>query len=575
MIDDELDRLLQDIEGEVDYTSARAEAIRDSERIARKGDKQVQESGEGAEEGAVEKKMRRLLFDSDLHIFKNGIPFIIQEHRNISEKLKRTFADASVSEAVEEILKKYQYTFSKFIDNINQTSDKYIPLVSEDVLSRKAKQDYVIVFTDNEDGKKNRIAFLKCAEIFIPLREFNSIVKKEWEEIHRTLGILNLTPEGKQLYLEIGGIIQDAFDLSEKTEKFLSRLHAILGISDEDYDVLEKDLFNKITYHENLSYDYDSLFESPHHKREDSLETALTDIDESDEQEFASDIEADEIETEKKFKEDLEQKAAVERVETDFAEQETKPVAPVDFSMSGTRSWNTRVPYVILIHPDKLEQDYTDLNNSFLFLDDSQEGSQLEGAIKIALLKFLKDKTQNIVKSYSSFLFKSIDFHVEEIGRFFGFDGDVLKLFIYHLGPFSVYRILINWFQMERIGSCYKYLGKNKASKFIPYEFVKETVLYWFQENINKSELPFDNIQEFNEFRKTVSRKYYSEIDRITSVIDEVAKKSNLDSRAASHKLELFRSKWNQWFGIAHIVIYKRFIEKTIFTTHPQSSHHG
>lgn len=567
MKDDELDRLLQDIDGEVDYTSARAEALRDSERIARRGDRQVSEPAEAVEAGAFKEKMDRLPFDSDLHIFKDGIPFVIQEHKRISDRLKRLYNDAFVSEAVEEMLKKYQYTLSKFIENINSTSDKYIPLVSEDVLSRKAKKDYAIVFTGNGNGEKNRIDFLRCAEIFIRLREFNSVVKKEWEEIHRTLGILNLTPEGKQLSLEIGGIIQEAFDLSEKTEKFLTGLHTILGISDEDYDVLEKDLFNKITYHENRSYDYESLFDKPRDLREDSLETALTEIEEIDESAFTSDTESVEIARE----EELVQEDENETVETDFVEQEHEPVAPVEFTITGTRSWNTRVPYVIRIHPEKLEQDYTDLNNSFLFLDDSHEGSQLEGAIKIALLKFLKDKTQNIIKIYYNFLFKSIDFHVEEIGRFFGFDGDVLKLFIYHLGPFSVYRILINWFQLEKIGSCYKYLEKNKASKFIPYEFIKETVLYWFEENINKSELPFDNIQEFNEFRKTVSRKYYSEIDRITSVIDEVAKKSNLDSRAVSHKLELFRSKWNQWFGIAHIVIYKRFIEKTIFTTHPQS----
>ena len=124
---------------------------------------------------------------------------------------------------------------------------------------------------------------------------------------------------------------------------------------------------------------------------------------------------------------------------------------------------------------------------------------------------------------------------------------------------------MINKFQALKIGSCFKYLEANRVSKHIPFEYIKESVLNWFEKYINIYDLQYDKIQGFDEFRKIVLKKYYSEMDRITNVIDEVIKKSDIETKPSLNKFELFKSRWNQWFGIANIVIYNRFVEKTTF----------
>ncbi len=363
-------------------------------------------------------------------------------------------------------------------------------------------------------------------------------------------------------------IFQNAQGLCTNTEKFLQRISGILGIPEDDYDAPEKDINEKITYHDAISYQYDDIFVSP------EIQSDLKDPDAT----FAE-------EAEEEGGIELESQPHMEEIpDDDYVLKETRGDEPADdvpqeyegavedsfspaikFTIRGTRPWNTRVPYVIRMNGEKLERDYSDLSNSFIFLDDSATGSNLEDGIRIAMLKFLRDKTQNITEGYRNFIFRIIDFHVRGIGDFFDFKDEKLKLFIFHLGPFSIYRMIINRFQNQKIGYCYKHLGGNRVSKFIPFEFIKEAVLEWCEKNINEYDLQFDRIQEFDEFRRTVSKRYYAEMDRITNVIDEVIKKSNLDYKTNINKFELFRSKWNQWFGLANIVIYKRFIEKTIF----------
>lgn len=566
MKDEDLERLLQDVDGNSDYEGVADESLRKDQHTASMGDAATEESEAIDPVSDLIEKINKIEIDEDILIFKGGILDVINKHHDNANALTKMISDTSIPESVDDILKKSKYTFTRYIKKILEIHGKYARILSDDSLSAEAKRN-VDRFFDDGLAEDNRICFLALKEIFLRLKECNSAVRAEWKELHKSIGVINLTGEGKPLYLEMNGLIESALDVCTITEGFLQRVRVILGMPEDDYDVLEDDIMYRITYHDALSYRYADLFMSPERRAAGgaSEQSIVDDVDVAEGIELESQ-QIDDIPEEDYVLKEATGDEPAGREPHDYRESMEDSFSPaVRFTVKGTRSWNTRVPYIIRMHSKKLERDYSDLSNSFIFLDDSDAGSDLEGGIRIAMLKFLRDRTQNITEGYRDFICRTIDAHVREIGDYFSFEGEKLKLFIFHLGPFSIYRIVINRFQNQRIGFCYKHLGGNKVSQFLPFEFIKETVLGWFEQNINECNLQFDRIQEFDEFRRTVSKRYYAELDRITGVIDEVIKKSNLEYKTNINKFELFKGKWNQWFGLANIVIYKRFIEKTIF----------
>ena len=564
MKDEDLERLLQDVDGDSDYRGVGDESSKGDQHAASRGDAATEDSEAIDPVSDLIGKINRIEIDEDILIFKGGILDVINKHNDNANALIKMISDASVPDSVDVILKKSKYTFTKYIEKILEIHEKYGGILSEDSLSAEAKKNIGHFFDDGLAGD-NRVDFLLLKEIFVQLKEFNSAIWAEWKELHKSIGVINLTAEGKPLYLEMNGFIENALDVCTITEGFLQRIQVILGLSDDDDDLLEDAILDRITYHDALSYRYADLFMSPERRADGGApkESIVDDVGVAEGIELESQ-QMDIPEQDYVLKEATGDEPYRE-LQDDRQSMEDSFSPAVQFTVRGTRSWNTRVPYVIRMHSQKLERDYSDLSNSFIFLDDSDAGSDLEGGIRIAMLKFLRDRTQNIIEGYREFICRTIDAHVVEIGDYFSFQDEKLKLFIFHLGPFSMYRIVVNRFQNERIGFCYKHLEGNKVSQFLPFEFIKETVLGWFEKNINECELQFDRIQEFDEFRRTVSKRYYAELDRITGVIDEVIKKSNLEYKRNINKFELFKGKWNQWFGLANIVIYKRFIEKTIF----------
>jgi hypothetical protein len=116
-----------------------------------------------------------------------------------------------------------------------------------------------------------------------------------------------------------------------------------------------------------------------------------------------------------------------------------------------------------------------------------------------------------------------------------------------------------------KTGYCFKYLSGNRVSRYLPQEFVKENVLTWFENNINVFDLPFDSISRFEDMRKVVSRRYFTEVDNNNNRLNEMIKKLHLDANPKFDRDDFFRSKLPEWFGAVNIQVYNRFVERTLF----------
>ncbi|HON78640.1 MAG TPA: hypothetical protein PK544_09140 [Spirochaetota bacterium] len=569
-MDKDLDRLLTDIEGKTEYDSSRAESLREKQKYARRSDSSVDytdsDSGTGA---AAAGPVERMPVSNDILFFDKGVLNALREHESFAFDFRKALSETDVSSDVDAILKKYNYTFVRFIENIEKYINAYTIKLNTDTLQKKAKKDFSLFFEGFED--ENRLAFILLIEMFLVLREFNSLANKEWFELSKTVGVLNFASDGKLLYQSLYSIAVSAQAFCEKTGKFLRFLASVVGIPPDNFDVLEREIGSKTVYREGVMYDYGSLFGK---KQDESPRTEpYLDISQAGGQDEDYSKESG---TEDRYREHSEapQEASTgntipESSDSGYtprqgASHEKGSVSAVKFTVKGTRTWNTKEPYVVSLDNEKLQVETQDITQSFFFIDQPNNDDVIQGEIKRGMLKYLRDNSQNIQQGYCDFLAKQISLKTGEIADFFGFSDD-RNLFIYHCGPFTVFRVLYSDFLLLKTGYCFKYLSGNRVSRFLPQEFIKEKVLEWFENNINMFDLPFDSISRYEDMRKAVTKRYYAEVDSNNNRLHEMIKKLHLDANPKFDRDDFFRSKWNEWFGAAQIQVYNRFVERTLF----------
>ena len=233
------------------------------------------------------------------------------------------------------------------------------------------------------------------------------------------------------------------------------------------------------------------------------------------------------------------------------------------FTLRGSKNWNRHEPYIISVDPVGYRNDVESLQKSFFFVEDPSDHDAIKQKIKQEIVAFLRKPSGNVTERYADFICKKISLMVRELSENFKLDQDVETLFVYHMGPLTVYRFLKDDFNQNKYGYCYKYLPGNKAARFFPDDFIKTTILKWFEENINTLSLPFDSIQKYEEMKKIASRKYYNDLRTFNTRLDQL--NSKLGGEKSLSRIKLFHVKGIPWFGHLNLEVYRRFIGGTIF----------
>lgn len=249
------------------------------------------------------------------------------------------------------------------------------------------------------------------------------------------------------------------------------------------------------------------------------------------------------------------------------AVDDTAAVPPAEnigpFTLKGTKTWNTREPYLIRINPDALKGDTESLEKSFYFVEAPTSPEEIKQKIKQEIVAFLRRPADHITERYVSFINKIIISSVGSLSKAFKLDRETEKLFLFHAGPLTFYKYIRDMFYGKKYGYCYKYLPGNKASRYFPDEFIKEIVMKWFEENINSLDLPYDSIQKFEDIKKIVSSKYYYDLKIFNGRLEQLNEKLGVEKSISRGKL--FQLKGVEWFGQLNIEIYRRFLGGTIF----------
>ncbi len=561
MIDKDLDSLLSDVDGSSEYESSREGNLLEKQYYARKGDVNIEQLEDGVDSNqAFRDRIDKIEITGDIMMFSRGVLSGIQEHDKLAKQFRKTLTEFDAAKGVEDLLRKYNYTFIRSIENIEKHMEDYSPLVNYENMRKKARKDYSLVFEGFEE--ENKIDFLLLKDVFIRLREFNSKVRKEWTELSKSIAVLNLSADAKPAFQSFNAITQSAELFSRKTDTFVAYIADVLSIPRSNHDVLEREILNKIIYHDNFNYAYDSLFRMQSHEKPPVDRRDHLDIAPRVDQSYRPPLSVSE-ETRESEPAPEQPPESRPRREDAAPRREFAAGIPI-FTIKGTRPWNTKEPYIIAVNPERLEEEEADLVDSFLFVDRPVSEEALQGEIKRGMLKFLTDRSLSIRDGYREFLMRRLTARIDDIAAFFDFSDDA-KLFAYHLGPSTVHRMTVLEFTHEKIGQCFKYVSGNRVSRFLPQEFIKSAVLDWFEHNVNSFPLQFDSINRFEDIRKAVSRKYYAEVDTANRKLNELIKKLALDRDPKFNRDEYFKTKINEWFTPAAITVYIRFVDRTIF----------
>ncbi|MBN1534935.1 MAG: hypothetical protein JXA20_19855 [Spirochaetes bacterium] len=258
--------------------------------------------------------------------------------------------------------------------------------------------------------------------------------------------------------------------------------------------------------------------------------------------------------------------AAAEPIPTavpEAVEPESGQVQDIPWSVRGTRPWNTREPYILPLTPEYLQREKKYLRSSFYFIKEWTGDDALKEAIREHLLQFIRKPSQTIQPELEHFIYTTLIDENQKVLSLFQFTGETGHLFLYHCGPMTVYRMILSLLQHRKCGYCYRLEPGNRSVRFFPEEFIKEKVLGWFEENINKLNLPFDSIQHLNDIKNTVAKKYSIDVRRFNHTVEQINMKLGQDKRINRDKL--LSHKGEELFGLSAIEVYKRFIERTIF----------
>ncbi|MEW6526335.1 MAG: hypothetical protein AB1444_06680 [Spirochaetota bacterium] len=552
MIDDELDRLLQDIDSEKDHTVQKAHIKQFTEHIL---DSELYETSHDIP--LPDKKN----ISEVVKFFKRGLSNGIHRHIELAKLLRSRLDITEVPEQVVPVIKKSSYSIFKIVEDVEILTDKFLNEINEANLRRKATKDFPLYFPDDYPDD-NRLDFIVLKEMYLLLRSFNSIVKKDWTELEKQSAVFNFADGGKQLSSVLNDIIVEGNSLCKATDMLLELIANHLGLLSHHYNLSDVDIRSKLQFNEYKSYTVQGL---------------INELDTSESATHQSEA----------FKQDVHQSSpltsstgleeALDSNQYNNHEQYGRPInksqtqditqhSTIPFTVKGTKPWNTREPYMLPVDENVMNIEKEDLEYMVYYTKSQLTDDQIKSELRRALLKLSIDKEKyDIVEDFIEFIKKKIVSILHESVEYFDIPENDQWLFYYHLGPHTIFRLLLADIQLTGEGYCFSSRDGKKIKKLVPYEFLKAIVLEWFENNVNNRDLPFDSVNALDLIRRQVSKKYFSEIDEFVAKIDAYLGTLNPETLKKLDRKSFIKQKALQVYNQKQVLIFNRFVDRTIF----------
>ncbi|MDA3900873.1 MAG: hypothetical protein PF637_10180 [Spirochaetes bacterium] len=542
---DDLDRLLLNVEKDIDIHSLKEDEKKTHEKTVRRGDKNIGEVFDDNASDSFDSVFERLKDRDEIQRFSENHCEGLKPHWNYVIDFKNILSDLTLPDPVIFALRKHKYNLLRSIENIEKFYDDFASTLSYMDIEKIAKQDYAQFFPGYEIDEQ-RIEFLVLKEIFLRMRELNAHIRKEWKSLSQNIKVMSLANESGAFIARCEDIIRNGINHCKDTDLYLEFIAAILYLPRKDFDVLERDIGNRIYFRESYDYDYRTQFKK-------DISTSKKSSESSQNENSAT--------------------ADLSTSDTKNTEHAQKVYMPEDvieelrslYAVPGKSSWNTKEPYIIKIDPDKLHHNEDDLSQAILFVTEQKSSEAVDAMVKRAMIRSMHNSATGVTTQYEEFIFKSIITIVEKMKDLYHGVCSDINLFIYHAAPMTIYNILIRKFHNESTGVIFKKVSKLKIARILPSEYIKRLVMIWFNENIHTKKLQFDKIHDYNQIKSTLHQRYMIDIEHHLSKIKIAVNHHKEKTGVQLDKNLVLHKRAFDLFTDTEIEVYLRFLDGTIF----------
>jgi len=471
--------------------------------------------------------------------FYQPAPEAFAIHSRMIRIISETLLSRSHGSSVQNTIRIHAGTMSDRVEEIQKAFRTYINTASPESLNREAERLERRYFPAT--GIQAQLEFIQIKRYYEKIKTFNEIASPLWKKIKKSLDTLSVIPDTASL---CAAIRKESFDeiqtFMRKTDAYLNVIKTHMRAQIDTRDNITGAYQLSATFAPEIDYSFDALFGEKKPKSTD-INIHVSDLTEEFEEESSTSI--------------------AKNIILETREHKLNRASFFTTNLVGSRDWNRTPEYILEVSVIDYENNIKLFKSAYQISFDS---SEIPGKINLSTAMMRKNTGEKMLKSYRMLVYKTL----EEISmNIMGHDFPGLTnplIFLYHCGPNTIYKILLNTFQQLNVGEMFYVSEKKTLERNYPEAILRREIIEWW----NKIFEDFDG-EEIDSFLS-----YTKCLEMVNKEYRALYNKSLDQKEIETGQRHVGSEKWlrehqRKYFGIRKIEIFKRFLKDRWFDTSP------
>ncbi len=527
-------------------------------------------------------------------------------------------AEAKLTYDQKKVFEKSRKVIVGICEDIIQMHDKYYFTLSAKNIEKEAEKEYYAEF--EEGVTKEKIQFYKAIFYYQILKSFNLQIKDMWQNIEKVLDSLR---ESAEISKFANSLLEDKVNpmllFVEQTDEMLYRLNMLLDITKEDVDGYSKDVKIQLQYKDGKNYNIADCFQGTvanERYRQLEKEAVLGDIKKqqmsTSTQEFSVEhdgqidqkspantgesknaqnstyssltnrrdskftlhpkIDKSKLGSIKNFSMDrIEQQMGSQKATGDAQDGDSrhKEQNRINLELVGQKAWNQSKFYQLSYDRILFERSLKQVQAAVYFTDEPNIMDENFIRKKVAI-NLARRNRLSLLNDLQDFLFNEVGETISYLVNFYEIPLEDKLFFTFHLGAGHLSEMIKKYLVFKNLGICYIVTSGAQGNKirkeFFPV-LADDAVKRFWETRVNLAyDSSFDNFWEYSKISDIIRRKYQNELEIHRRKLDAIFSKMGNARNVMIQKENYFQAHFLEWFGLRNIYVYKRFVERSIFT---------
>ncbi|MCB1139672.1 MAG: hypothetical protein KDK23_12985 [Leptospiraceae bacterium] len=395
--------------------------------------------------------------NEDVQMFLRPVEMVLRPHISTANMiLERLFAPG-LEDSTRAVVEQYSDDLKSSTDALRKAFRVYVETAADESLTREATRQVRKYF--QEEAGPNEINFVKLKRYYEKIKTFNEKARENWRNINKLIDTFSVIHETRRL---VRGLESDYLEPVQKlirsTENFLGALYRFIEVNREQRDSVTGGFRIDLSFDPSTDYTIEAL------ARPDGDEEEETQSEEEDSESEEHGPPAVSI---------------ARSIILETKERRIHRASLYAVPILGSRDWNRSQDYSLEIAVQTYRTELQEFKDAFLVLlrPEDQPSSLTPSS---AMLK--KGSGAASLEPYIDLIEKTLN---DETRALLSTDFPGLlhpDVFLYHSGPWVVYRILIATLRQKTIGDVFRIDDQSQIRREYPETLIKKILIEWWTE---------------------------------------------------------------------------------------------